>query len=89
MAKRGFSFGMIALLIVMAVVLMLVAKTWRTVAPAALDTHDALQSGPLNDHGQREAANEVRSGGLPGVQETKQEADEHNAAVERMLSEIE
>jgi hypothetical protein len=89
MAKRGFSVGMVALLIVMAVVLLMVAKGWKAVAPAALDTQDVLQSGPLHDHGQNEAADEVRSGGMPRLQETRQEADEHNARVEQALTEIE
>jgi len=80
---------MIAVLIVTAIVLFLVAKTWRSVAPAALETRDAVHSGPLNDHGQGEAASEVRSGGLPRLEETKQEADEHNARVEQALAEIE
>jgi hypothetical protein len=80
---------MVALVIVMAVVLMLVAKSWKTLAPVALDTHDALNSGPVNDHGQTEAAEEIRSGRLPRLRETKQEADQHNATIEKALSEIE
>jgi hypothetical protein len=79
---------MVMLLIVMAVVLVLVAKAWKSVAPEALEASDALQSGPLNDHGQSEAANEVRSGGLPRLHETRQEADDHNARVEQALDEI-
>jgi len=80
---------MVMLLIVMAVVLMLVANAWRTMAPAALDTHDALNSGPLATHGQTEAAQEIRKGGLPGVRETQQETNKHTADVEEALASIE
>jgi hypothetical protein len=80
---------MVMLLIVMAVVLMLVANAWRTMAPAALDTHDALKSPPLTTHGQEEAAQEVRKGGLPGVYDTKAETDKHTAEVEEALASIE
>ncbi len=89
MAKRGFSVGMIALLIVMAVVLVLVAKTWRTMAPAALDTHDLLKSTPLDDRGETEAGEAVREGGLPNLRETTRETDEHAARVQEALNEIE
>ena len=80
---------MIMLLIVMAVVLMMVANAWRTLAPAALDTHDALSSGPLSTHGQNEAAEEIRKGGLPGVRDTQRETDKHSADVQEAMDAIE
>jgi hypothetical protein len=76
---------MVALLVVMAVVLILVAKAWRSVAPEAMETHDALQSGPLSDHGQEEAAGALRSGELPKLGETRRETDEHSARVQEAL----
>jgi hypothetical protein len=80
---------MIALVIVMAVVLVLVAKAWRSVAPEALEASDALPSTPVSDHGQTEAAGALRSGELPRLHETRQEADDHNARVQQALDEIE
>jgi hypothetical protein len=77
------------LLVVMAVVLMLVAKAWRSVAPEALEASDALQSGPLNPHGETEAAGAVRSGELPRLQDTRKETDEHSARVQEALDAIE
>ena len=41
---------MILLLVVLAVVLVLVAKAWKTVTPTVLDVRD-VQSGPLDNHG--------------------------------------
>ncbi len=76
---------MILLLVVLAVVMLLVAKSWKTVAPAALDVQDALQSGPLDDHGQGEAGRALRKGDLPGVRETQESADAHSAQVQEAL----
>jgi hypothetical protein len=76
---------MIALVIVMAVVLVLVAKAWKSVAPEALEASGALPSSPVNDHGQSEAAGALRSGELPRLHETRQETDDHHAQVQQAL----
>jgi len=80
---------MIALLIVMAVVLVLVAKAWRSVAPEAIEASETLGSGPMNDHGQKEAAGSLRSGELPKLGDTRRETDEHSARVQEALDAIE
>jgi len=89
MAQRGFGVGMIVLLIAMAIVLVLVAKSWRSVAPAAQQVQGAQSGIPMDDHGQAEAANEVRSGELPKLQDTQRETDEHAARIQEALNEIE
>jgi hypothetical protein len=38
MAKRGTSFGMVVLVVTMAIVLLLVAKRWQQLAPSARET---------------------------------------------------
>ena len=80
---------MILLVVVLAVVLLLAAKAWKTVAPTALDTQDALQSGPLNDHGQGQAGEELRKGDLPGLRETQENTDAHSARVQEALDAVE
>jgi hypothetical protein len=80
---------MLAVLIAAALLLMLVAKAWRAVAPQAMQTVDAPDSGPLRDYGQTGAASGVRSGDLPGLDETRRETDEHAAAVQEALDTIE
>ena len=80
---------MILLLVVLAVVMLLVAKSWKTVAPAALDVQDSLQSGPLDDHGQGDAGRALRKGDLPGVRETQERADAHSAQVQEALDAVE
>ena len=78
--------GMILLVVVLAVVMLLVAKSWKTVAPTALDTQDALQSGPLNDHGQGAAGAALRKGDLPRLRETLGNTDAHSAQVQEALN---
>ena len=80
---------MIGLLIVMAIVLVLVARSWRSVAPTAQQVHDLQGAPALNDHGQAEAAGEVRSGELPNLQDAQRETDEHSARIQEALNEIE
>ena len=80
---------MILLVVVLAVVLLLAAKAWKTVAPTALDTQDALQSGPLNDHGQGEAGQAIRKGDLPRLRETQENTDAHSARVQEALHAVE
>ncbi len=79
---------MILLLVVLAVVLLLVAKSWKTMAPAALDVQDALQSGPLDDHGQSGAGDALRQGDLPRLQETRERTDAHAAEVQQALDAV-
>ena len=89
MARRAPSFGLIALLIVTAVVLVLVARSWRSVAPEALETSGAVQSQPLDAHGEQGAAQAIRSGELPRLDDARRETDEHSARVQEALDAIE
>lgn len=79
---------MILLVIVLAVVMLLVAKSWNTVAPTVLDVRDA-QIGPLNDHGQKEVGAALRQGNLPSLRETQESTDAHAAQVQEALNAIE
>ena len=89
MAKRGTGFGTILLLIVVAVVLVLAAKSWTSVAPAALDTDNALNSGPISDNGQPEASQALREGRLPNVTQMQAETDQHSDHLQEALDTIE
>ncbi len=76
---------MILLLVVLAVVLVLVAKAWKTVTPTVLDVRD-VQSGPLDNHGQEKAGAALRKGDLPGLRETQENTDAHAAQVQEALN---
>ncbi len=80
---------MILLVVVLAVVLLLAAKAWKTAAPTALDLHEATQSGPLNDHGQTAAGAALRKGDLPRLQETQENTDAHAAQLQEALDAVE
>lgn len=76
MAKRGGGFGFVMLLVVLAVVLLLVARAWDKTAPAAgpilSGTSGAETVAP---HGQPEAADALRN--LPGLKDVRTRTDSH------------
>lgn len=72
MARRGGSLGIAALVVVMAVVLVLVARSWERTAPAAVD----LERLPAASEGE-----------LPGLREMNEATDAHVDRLEQ-LSEI-
>jgi hypothetical protein len=80
MRGKGSGFGMVMLLVVLAVVLFLVARSWNRVAPEAL---------AVDAHGQPEAAEAIRSGDLPGLNEMRQQTDAHADEVEAILEQAE
>jgi hypothetical protein len=72
--------GLLALLVVLLIVLLLVAKNWQMIAWTT-------QPG-ANHHGEAEAAEEVRSGELPDLQQTRSTTDDHTDAVNTALEQI-
>jgi hypothetical protein len=87
--KRAPSFGMVMVLVVMAVVLMMVAKAWRSTAPAIIDTQNVLDAHPASAHGEKEAAEAVRSGELPGLEDAQRTTDAHAAQVREAMQAVE
>jgi len=81
MKMKGGSLGLLALLIAMGIVLLLVAKNWQVIANTV---------GPGGHaHGEAEAAEAVRSGDLPNLEQTQAATDAHADAVGAALEEIE
>jgi hypothetical protein len=76
---------MVVLLVVLAVVLVLVAKAWKSVAPTALDVSGVAPASALPDHGQPQAVEAVRRGDLPRMEEAQARTDEHGARVQEAL----
>jgi hypothetical protein len=88
MANRGSGFGFVMLLVVLVVVLILATRAWEKVTPTAAEVAEpASPLGPISDHGQTEAAGEVRR--LPGLNEMRQNTDQHAQQVEETLAETE
>jgi len=80
MKLKGGSFGLVMLLVVMGIVLLLVAKNWQMIAGTIVPGG--------NSYGEVEAAEEVRSGELPNLEQTQSATDAHADAVGAALEEI-
>ena len=89
MSEGRSSFGMILLMVVMVIVLMLVAQAWQKFGPAAIAVTDIDSAPVVDDHGQTGAGEEIRSGRLPRLQETKEATDAHAEQVQEALNGIE
>ena len=87
--RHGGGFGVVMLLVVGAIVLLLAAKAYNRVAPSAIE--GTSPSGPMSvsAHGETEAAGQVKSGGLPGLNDARQLTDAHAQQVQQALEEIE
>lgn len=78
---------MVVLLVVLAVVLLLVAKNWESVAPTVSQLPAAGGSPPVSDHGQTEAAEAIRETGLPDLNQMRQATSEYSEQVQEALRE--
>ena len=80
---------MVMLVVVLAVVLLLVARNWRAVAPTAMQISDPELGSSVDDHGQAEAGAAVRSGQLPDLNDMRRQTDSHSQDVQEALEAIE
>jgi len=91
MSRKSGGFGLVLLVVVMAIVLLLVAKSWQAAAPRLSETMrarpEAARAGvadpgldPAGDAGAPRRT-------LPGVGEMKQATDQHADQVQEALSE--
>ena len=71
----------------MAIVLLLVARQWRSVAPVAQQVSGA--PAPLDDRGETGAGEAVRSGELPDLKEMQAETSAHADQLEQALEQTE
>ena len=86
MARQGSGFGLVVLVVTLVIVMLLVARSWKSVAPTATQIPDH----PLvNDHGQPEAAETLGEGTLPDLNEMRQQTDLHSQQVQEVLAETE
>jgi len=85
MKRQGGGFGVLILLVVVAIVLFLAARAWKGVMPEA--SQSIRPSAPVSDHGQTEAAGEVRSGNLPDMNEMRNRTSDHADSLRDALEE--
>jgi hypothetical protein len=86
MARRGSSFGLIVLVVTLAVVLLLVARSWKSVAPTATQIPDRDGAALIDDHGETAAAGAIGSGSLPDLNEMRRQTDLHSRQVQDVLA---
>lgn len=80
------SLSLLVLVVVLVIVLLLVARSWNSVAPTAFDIHDRSTPTVIDDRGETEAGESVRSGTLPGLGEMQEETDQHARQVQEALA---
>jgi hypothetical protein len=88
--KRGGAIGLIVLLVALVIVMMLAARSWRSMATHAIQITDT--EGPdvnvqFSDHGEAQAGDAVRDGDLPGLREMQQQTDARTQQVADALAE--
>ncbi len=89
MKKMGGGFGMIAMIIVVGIVLLLVAKQWKSVAPTVMQLDG---DGPMivpETHGEVGAGQALQRGGLPNLNQMRQATGDHTQQVQEALAEAE
>jgi len=74
------------LAVVLVIVLLLVARSWNSVAPTALDIHDRSTPTLIDDRGETEAGEALQSGALPDLGEMQQATDGHAEQVQDTLA---
>ena len=85
MARKGSGVGMVMLVVVLAIVLLLVARNWRSVAPTAMQHSDSETQLSVDDHGQSEAGEAIRSGQLPDLNDMRQRTGAHAEQLQEAL----
>ncbi len=89
MKKMGGGFGLIAMVVVVAIVLLLVAKQWKSVAPTVMQLDG---DGPMvvpDTHGEDGAGQALQRGGLPNLNQMRQATGDHAEQVQEALAETE
>jgi len=81
---------MIILVVVLAVVLLLVARQWKAIAPTAMQINDqGVVTVVPETHGEDVAGEALQQGGLPNLNGMRQATGNHSKAVQDAFAEIE
>lgn len=80
---------MVLLVVVLAVVLLLVARQWKAVAPTALRIDGDNVTLAPQTHGEDAAGQALRQGGLPDLKQMRQATGGHAQEVQEAFVEVE
>jgi hypothetical protein len=88
MKLKGGGLGFVIVIIALAIVLLLTAKSWNAAAPTLAALPGAEGAGPVSDHGQTDAVEALRENslGIQGLQGMQQSTDEHVDEVQEIMS---
>ena len=76
---------MVVLLVALVIVMILVARQWRSLGPTAVQVTNPDYSAIAEDHGETEASEALRSGGLPDLNDMKQRTGQYADQLEEAL----
>jgi hypothetical protein len=77
MKKAGGGFGFVMGLITLVIVLFLATRAWKAVMPTAAQALQPGTPGKIDDHGQKEVGDAIRSGNLPNLKQMGQSTEQH------------
>jgi len=77
MKNGGGGLGFVMAIVVLVIVLLLAAKAWNAAMPKAAQAVTPGASRQVDDHGQQEAGDAIRSGTLPDMRQMGQSTDQH------------
>ncbi len=78
---------MVVLLVVLAVVLLLAARSWKAVTPTLSHLPGGENLGPVSEHDRTDAEEADPDTGLPNLEEMQQATSEHSDLVQETLKE--
>lgn len=77
MKKSGGGLGFVILIVALVIVLLLSARAWNAILPAAAQAVRPGAAGTVPDHGQSGAGEAIRSGTLPDLKQMNRNTDQH------------
>jgi len=83
--------GLVVLLVALVVTLLLVARSWESVAPQAIEVTNPSGSDVnvrFSEHGEGEAGDALRRGDLPNLRQARQATDARAEETQRALAEV-
>jgi hypothetical protein len=87
MRGKGGGIGMVVLLVVLAVVLLLAAKAWKSATPTLSQLPGGENLGPVSDHGHSEALEALPGNSLPNLEQMQKATSEYSDLVQETLEE--
>ena len=76
---------MVVLLVALVIVMILVARQWRSLGPTAVQINDPDYSAIADDHGETGASEALRSGGLPDLNDMRRGTSQHADRLQEAL----